>query len=99
MIYTFTDRSAPPFEPRQQSPGCALLPHPLACDLEVFCAGDGLTPEGERQTILAPDDATRLDLGRLARFSCGDPPGWYGDNSSRTRSSATFCLDWSNGGS
>ena len=48
---------------------------------QMFCAGDGLTPEGERQTILVPDEATRLYLGLLARYSPGDPPGWYGDNS------------------
>ena len=44
--------------------------------------GDGLTPEGDPQQLLVPDDATRLYLGYLARFNEANPePGWYGDNS------------------
>jgi len=47
---------------------------------QIFCPGDGLTQSSEVQTIFVPDDATRLYLGLLARFTDGRPPGWYGDN-------------------
>jgi hypothetical protein len=50
---------------------------------QIFCPGDGLTPEGEPLTIIVPDDATRFFMGYLDT-TVSDPnetPGFYHDNS------------------
>jgi len=50
---------------------------------QMFFVGDGLTGTGtgDTQVFEVPAGATRLYFGFIDSNACGDPPGWYADNS------------------
>jgi len=62
---------------------------------QIFYVGDGLTgtDEGDTQTFIIPEGATRLFFGFIDGFGCADPPGWYGDNTGTISITVHFQID------